>query len=65
MSSDHELRHTKLVQYIAKVAYPGYGEDGRFDVESLRYRCVARRQPPHYHGLGRHRRQQLSRLGGP
>ena len=38
MSSDY----TKLVQYIAKVAYPGYGEDGRFDVDGLRSRCVAR-----------------------
>ncbi len=38
MSSDY----TKLVQYIAKVAYPGFGDDGRFDVDGLRSRCVAR-----------------------
>ena len=33
---------TKLVQYIAKVAYPGVGADGRYDVDGLRSRCVAR-----------------------
>ena len=33
---------TKLVQLVARAAYPGYGDDGRYDVDGLRSRCVAR-----------------------
>ena len=32
----------KLVQLVARAAYPGYSDDGRYDVDGLRSRCVAR-----------------------
>ena len=38
MSSDY----TKLVQYFANVAYIGFGDDGHYNVDGLRSRCVAR-----------------------
>ena len=34
--------YTDFIKHIAKVAYPGSGNDGRYDVDGLRSRCVAR-----------------------
>ena len=32
----------RLIKLVAKIAYPGAGMDGRWDVDGLRSRCVAR-----------------------
>ena len=34
--------YTDFIKHIARIAYPGSGDDGRYDVDGLRSRCVAR-----------------------